>query len=123
MLCLLLQFVKLKAFSKFDNTTEALAAATALVESKLSKGAQQLNRQYCCIQQATTYATAAAAAAAAVCLAGSTRQALSRLRQQQQCMAPTSSTAQATGANAREGQEALVPFLSSPQHCLQPWHA
>jgi nucleolar protein 58 len=30
--------VKLKAFSKFDNTTEALAAATALVESKLSKG-------------------------------------------------------------------------------------
>jgi nucleolar protein 58 len=36
-----LQFVKLKAFSKFDNTTEALAAATALVESKLSKGAQQ----------------------------------------------------------------------------------
>eukprot|EP00775_Hariotina_reticulata_P009707 gene9707-9866_t len=29
--------VKLKAFSKFDNTTEALAAATALVESKLSK--------------------------------------------------------------------------------------
>lgn len=35
----LLQFVKLKAFSKFDNTTEALAAATALVESKLSKGA------------------------------------------------------------------------------------
>jgi hypothetical protein len=38
---LLLQFVKLKAFSKFDNTTEALAAATALVESKLSKGAQQ----------------------------------------------------------------------------------
>lgn len=31
--------VKLKAFSKFENTTEALAAATALVESKLSKGA------------------------------------------------------------------------------------
>lgn len=30
--------VKLKAFSKFENTTEALAAATALVESKLSKG-------------------------------------------------------------------------------------
>jgi hypothetical protein len=37
-----LQFVKLKAFSKFDNTTEALAAATALVESKLSKGAHQM---------------------------------------------------------------------------------
>eukprot|EP00877_Chromochloris_zofingiensis_P001898 jgi/Chrzof1/11709/Cz06g06120.t1 len=30
--------VKLKAFSKFENTTEALAAATALVDSKLSKG-------------------------------------------------------------------------------------
>jgi hypothetical protein len=27
------QAVKLKAFSKFDNTTEALAAATALVET------------------------------------------------------------------------------------------
>ena len=31
--------VKLKAFSKFENTTEALAAAAALVDSKLSKGA------------------------------------------------------------------------------------
>lgn len=30
--------VKLKAFSKFENTTEALAAAAALVDSKLSKG-------------------------------------------------------------------------------------
>jgi len=30
--------VKLKAFSKFENTTDALAAATALVDSKLSKG-------------------------------------------------------------------------------------
>ena len=30
--------VKLKAFSKFENTAEALAAATALVDSKLSKG-------------------------------------------------------------------------------------
>ncbi|KIY95194.1 putative nucleolar protein NOP5-2 [Monoraphidium neglectum] len=30
--------VKLKAFSKFQNTTEALAAATALVDSKLDKG-------------------------------------------------------------------------------------
>jgi len=29
--------VKLKAFSKFQNTTEALEAATALVDSKLSK--------------------------------------------------------------------------------------
>jgi hypothetical protein len=33
-----LQIVKLKAFSKFENTTEALAAATALVDSKLGKG-------------------------------------------------------------------------------------
>eukprot|EP00894_Picocystis_sp_ML_P003271 jgi/Pico_ML_1/53788/g431.t1 len=32
------KFVKLKAFSKFENTTDALAAATALVDSKLSKG-------------------------------------------------------------------------------------
>jgi len=30
--------VKLKAFSKFDNTAEALAAATALVDSKIGKG-------------------------------------------------------------------------------------
>lgn len=34
------QIVKLKAFSKFANTTEALAAATALVDSKLDKGAR-----------------------------------------------------------------------------------
>jgi len=33
------QVVKLKSFNKFDNTTDALAAATALVDSKLSKGA------------------------------------------------------------------------------------
>eukprot|EP01027_Heterolobosea_sp_BB2_P015704 GEZU01022471.1.p2 GENE.GEZU01022471.1~~GEZU01022471.1.p2 ORF type:complete len:171 (-),score=57.59 GEZU01022471.1:33-545(-) len=32
------KIVKLKAFSKFNDTTDALAAATALVESKLSKG-------------------------------------------------------------------------------------
>ncbi|KAI8472473.1 MAG: MAR-binding protein [Monoraphidium minutum] len=32
------KIVKLKAFSKFQNTTEALAAATALVDSKLDKG-------------------------------------------------------------------------------------
>ena len=31
--------VKLKAFNKCENTTEALAAAAALVDSKLSKGA------------------------------------------------------------------------------------
>jgi hypothetical protein len=34
--------VKLKAFSKFENTTEALAAATAIVDSKLSKGPPRL---------------------------------------------------------------------------------
>lgn len=32
------QVVKLKAFHKFDNTTEALAAATSIGDSKLSKG-------------------------------------------------------------------------------------
>ncbi len=30
--------VKLKAFGKFENTTDALAAAASLVDSKLSKG-------------------------------------------------------------------------------------
>lgn len=39
--------VKLKAFSKFDNTTEALAAATALVESKLSKSLKKLLKKHC----------------------------------------------------------------------------
>ena len=33
-----MQIVKLKAFDKFDNTTDALAAATSLGDSKLSKG-------------------------------------------------------------------------------------
>ena len=33
-----LQMVKLKAFGKFENTTDALAAAASLVDSKLSKG-------------------------------------------------------------------------------------
>ncbi|GIL71940.1 hypothetical protein Vretimale_609 [Volvox reticuliferus] len=37
--------VKLKAFSKFENTTEALAAATALVDSKLSKGLKKFLRK------------------------------------------------------------------------------
>lgn len=32
------QVVKLKAFNKFENTTEALAAASALLDGKLSKG-------------------------------------------------------------------------------------
>ena len=30
--------MKLKAFDKFENTTEALAAATALLDGKISKG-------------------------------------------------------------------------------------
>ena len=34
----LLQIVKLKHFQKFENTTDALAAATALVDGKISKG-------------------------------------------------------------------------------------
>lgn len=34
-----LQVVKLKAFSKFENTAEALQAAASLVDSKISKGA------------------------------------------------------------------------------------
>lgn len=38
--------VKLKAFSKFANTTEALAAATALVESKLSKGLKKFLKKH-----------------------------------------------------------------------------
>ncbi len=33
-----MQVVKLKAFSKFESTIDALAAATALGDSKLSKG-------------------------------------------------------------------------------------
>eukprot|EP00198_Chlamydomonas_reinhardtii_P001017 XP_001690352.1 nucleolar protein, component of C/D snoRNPs [Chlamydomonas reinhardtii] len=38
--------VKLKAFSKFENTTEALAAATALVDSKLSKGLKKFLKKH-----------------------------------------------------------------------------
>ena len=34
--------VKLKAFSKFENTAEALSAATAIVDGKLSKGMRGL---------------------------------------------------------------------------------
>ena len=36
-LSIIFQIVKLKAFEKFETTTDALAAATALVDSKLSK--------------------------------------------------------------------------------------
>ena len=37
--------VKLKAFSKFENTTEALQAAASLVDSKLSKGERRQQQQ------------------------------------------------------------------------------
>jgi hypothetical protein len=52
------QVVRLKAFSKFENTTEALAAATALVDSKLSKrksgfGNQPLDPSADCVFRAT----------------------------------------------------------------------
>lgn len=40
------KIVKLKAFSKFDNTTEALAAATALVDSKLGKGLKKFLKKH-----------------------------------------------------------------------------
>lgn len=49
-----MQVVKLKAFSKFEDTIEALAAATAIGDSKLSKGrhffssACQINGQSNC---------------------------------------------------------------------------
>lgn len=39
--------VKLKAFSKFENTTEALAAATALVDSKIGKGLKKFLKKNC----------------------------------------------------------------------------
>ncbi|KAJ7568424.1 hypothetical protein O6H91_01G032300 [Diphasiastrum complanatum] len=39
--------VKLKAFSKFENTTEALGAATFLVKSKLSKGLRKFLKEQC----------------------------------------------------------------------------
>ncbi|XP_052186696.1 probable nucleolar protein 5-2 [Diospyros lotus] len=41
------QVVKLKAFSKFENTSEALSAATLLIESKPSKGLRKLLRAHC----------------------------------------------------------------------------
>ena len=45
-----LQVVKLKSFVKFDNTTEALAAATHVVDSKLGKGL----RLACVLTSSTT---------------------------------------------------------------------
>ncbi|KAL8239998.1 hypothetical protein R6Q59_016565 [Mikania micrantha] len=41
------QVVKLKAFSKFENTSEALSAATLLLESKPSKGLRKFLRAHC----------------------------------------------------------------------------
>ncbi|KAL6966237.1 Ribosomal RNA processing protein 1 A [Sarracenia purpurea var. burkii] len=41
------EVVKLKAFSKFDNTSEALSAATLLIESKPSKGLRKFLRAHC----------------------------------------------------------------------------
>ncbi|KAG2695337.1 hypothetical protein I3843_07G009500 [Carya illinoinensis] len=41
------QVVKLKAFSKFENTAEALEAATLLIDSKPSKGLRKFLRAHC----------------------------------------------------------------------------
>ncbi|CDP04715.1 unnamed protein product [Coffea canephora] len=41
------KIVKLKAFSKFDNTSEALSAATLLIDSKPSKGLRKFLRAHC----------------------------------------------------------------------------
>lgn len=39
--------VKLKAFSKFENTSEALSAATLLIDSKPSKGLRKFLKAHC----------------------------------------------------------------------------
>ncbi|KAM1851149.1 hypothetical protein ACFX13_015254 [Malus domestica] len=41
------QVVKLKAFSKFENTSEALEAATLLIDSKPSKGLRKFLKAHC----------------------------------------------------------------------------
>ncbi|XP_077218465.1 putative nucleolar protein 5-2 [Tasmannia lanceolata] len=41
------KMVKLKAFTKFDNTAEALSAATLLIDSKPSKGLRKFLRSHC----------------------------------------------------------------------------
>ncbi|GFY90624.1 NOP56-like pre RNA processing ribonucleoprotein [Actinidia rufa] len=43
----LTEVVKLKAFSKFENTSEALSAATLLIDSKPSKGLRKFLRAHC----------------------------------------------------------------------------
>ena len=40
------EMVKLKAFNKFEDTTEALASATAMVESKLDGGLKKFLKKY-----------------------------------------------------------------------------
>lgn len=39
--------MKLKAFSKFENTSEALSAATLLLDSKPSKGLRKFLKAHC----------------------------------------------------------------------------
>jgi nucleolar protein 58 len=41
------QVVKLKAFSKFENTSEALSAATLIIDSKPSKGLRKFLKAHC----------------------------------------------------------------------------
>jgi len=41
------QVVKLKAFDKFENTAEALSAATLLIDSKPSKGLRKFLKAHC----------------------------------------------------------------------------
>ncbi|KAK4782540.1 hypothetical protein SAY86_016642 [Trapa natans] len=41
------QVVKLKAFSKFDNTAEALTATTCLIESRPYKGLRKFLKYHC----------------------------------------------------------------------------
>lgn len=43
----ILQVVKLKAFDKFENTAEALSAATLLIDSKPSKGLRKFLKAHC----------------------------------------------------------------------------
>lgn len=47
LLILLHQIVKLKAFNKFENTSDALSAATLLIDSKPSKGLRKFLRTHC----------------------------------------------------------------------------
>lgn len=53
-----MQVVKLKHFQKFENTTDALAAASALVDSKLSKGLYFLGVNNVCSWQIEAVAKA-----------------------------------------------------------------